>query len=425
MKPTTAILIGAGDRGARAYAPYALKNPHELKIIGVAEPNELRRDKIKQEHNLSTEDCFHSWEDLLATEKTADIAIICTMDREHFGPTMKALELGYHVLLEKPMSPDPKECIAMEQQAEKFNKQLTICHVLRYTDFWSTIKKVIEDGKIGEVASIQLNENVEVMHMSHSFVRGNWKKKEDSSPMILQKSCHDMDIIRYVINKKCERVSSYGSLMHFRKENMPAGAPKRCLDGCPAAQSCPFHAGNYYLGEGRGWARKFTEDTSNEGIIKALNETDYGKCVYQLDNDVVDHQVVNMEFEDGATATFSMCGFTREQTRTVQIMGTKGELRGNMTENQISYYDFLTKHETVIKFDSPTGGHGGGDLGIMRDFLIDIQQSDRSKSVSSASNSLSSHLMAFAAEESRLNKGTSIELDTFYNNLSKQYSVME
>ncbi|AIF44332.1 Gfo/Idh/MocA family protein [Virgibacillus sp. SK37] len=425
MKPTTAILIGAGDRGARAYAPYALKNPHELNIIGVAEPNELRRDKMKQEHNLSTEDCFHSWEDLLATEKTADIAIICTMDREHFGPTMKALELGYHVLLEKPMSPDPKECIAMEQQAEKYNRQLTICHVLRYTDFWSTIKKVIEEGKIGDVASIQLNENVEVMHMSHSFVRGNWKKKEDSSPMILQKSCHDMDIIRYVMNKKCERVSSYGSLMHFRKENMPTGAPKRCLDGCPAAQSCPFHAGNYYLGEGRGWARKFTEDTSNEGIIKALYETDYGKCVYQLDNDVVDHQVVNMEFEDGATATFSMCGFTREQTRTVQIMGTKGELRGNMTENQISYYDFLTKHETIIKFDPPTGGHGGGDLGIMRDFLIDIQQSDRSKSVSSASNSLSSHLMAFAAEESRLSHGTSIELDTFYNNLSKQYSVTE
>jgi len=308
----------------------------------------------------------------------------------------------------------------MERQAKKYDRQLTICHVLRYTDFWKTIRNIIADGTIGDVASLQLNENVEVMHMSHSFVRGNWRNKEASSPMILQKSCHDMDIIRYVLNKKCERVSSYGSLMHFRSDNKPEGAPLYCLDGCPAEDTCPFHAGRYYLGEGRGWAKKFTEDHSNEGIIKALHETDYGKCVYQLDNNVVDHQVVNMEFEDGATATFSMCGFTREQTRIVQIMGTKGEIRGKMDDNQISIYDFLTKQETIIKFDQPTGGHGGGDRGIMKDFLSDIKQTDKQESISSASASLDSHLMAFAAETSRLNKGASIELDQFYNDLAKK-----
>lgn len=423
MQPTTAILIGAGDRGARAYAPYALNHPNELNITAVAEPNDERRERIRQEHQLPRENCFSSWDDIFAAEKKAEIAIICTMDQQHFEPTMKALALGYHVLLEKPMSPDPQECIEMEQQAKEYNRQLTICHVLRYTDFWSTIRNVIVEGTIGDVASLQLNENVEIMHMSHSFVRGNWGNKEKSSPMILQKSCHDMDIIRYVLDKQCERISSYGSLMHFRRENMPEGAPLHCMDGCPAAQSCPFHAGRYYLGEGRGWARKFTEDTSNEGIINALYETDYGKCVYQLDNDVVDHQVVNMEFEGGTTATFSMCGFTREQTRMVQIMGTKGEIRGNMEDNQISVYDFLTKQETIIKFNDPSGGHGGGDQGIMRDFLFDIQQSDERESTSSASASLSSHLMAFAAEESRLNKGASIEIGQFYNKLSTEHST--
>lgn len=423
MQPTTAILIGAGDRGARAYAPYALDFPNELTITAVAEPINERREKVKEDHGLSPDNCFSTWEALLKQGKTADIAIISTMDQQHFEPTMKALELGYHVLLEKPMSPNPRECIEMEAQASKYDRQLTICHVLRYTDFWNTIKNIIAEGTIGDVASLQLNENVEVMHMSHSFVRGNWKNKEASSPMILQKSCHDMDIIRYVLDKKCERISSYGSLMHFRSENKPDGAPLRCLDGCPAADSCPFHAGRYYLGEGRGWAKKFTEDHSNEGIIKALNETDYGKCVYQSDNDVVDHQVVNMEFEDGATATFSMCGFTREQTRIVQIMGTKGEIRGNMDDNQISVYDFLTKQETIVKFNHPTGGHGGGDLGIMKDFLFDIKQSDKHESASSARTSLDSHLMAFAAEESRLNKGTSIELDQFYNSLSNDNNV--
>ena len=423
MQPTTAILIGAGDRGARAYAPYALDYPNELKIVAVAEPNDERRERIKVEHSLSEADCVSSWNEIFNMGKVADIAIICTMDRQHYEPTMKALQLGYHVLLEKPMSPDPKECIAMEKQAEKYNCQLTICHVLRYTEFWTAIRNIIAEGTIGDVASLQLNENVEAMHMSHSFVRGNWSNKEESSPMILQKSCHDMDIIRYVLDKKCERISSYGSLMHFRRENKPEGAPLYCLDGCPAEDSCPFHAGHYYLGEGRGWAKKFTEDTSNEGIINALYETDYGKCVYQLDNNVVDHQVVNMEFEDGATATFSMCGFTREQTRIVQIMGTKGEIRGKMDDNQISVYDFLTKQETIIKFNHPTGGHGGGDRGIMKDFLSDIKRTDKRESISSASASLDSHLMAFAAEESRLKKGTSIELDQFYNELSKEYTT--
>ena len=366
-------------------------------------------------HKLCAENCFLSWEDLTEQGKVADIAIICTMDRLHFKPTMRCLELGYHVLLEKPMSPDPAECIEIEQVAKKNNRQLTICHVLRYTEFWSTIKKVISKGTIGDVASLQLNENVGIMHMSHSFVRGNWNNKENSSPMILQKSCHDMDIISYVIDKKCERISSYGSLMHFREENAPQKAPKRCLDGCPVEQKCPFHAGRYYLGEGKGWAKKFTEDNSREGIIKALNETSYGKCVYQSDNNVVDHQVVNMEFEDGATAIFSMCGFTREQTRMVQIMGTKGEIRGNMAENNISIYDFLTKRETIIKFDNPVGGHAGGDNEIVHTFLRDIEYHGESASLSSATISLRSHLMAFAAEKSRLSKGISIDLDAYYN----------
>jgi predicted dehydrogenase len=419
MKPLTAILIGAGDRGVRAYAPYALEHPNELKIIGVAEPNKERRTRFQQDHHISEENCYESWEEVLNQEtKIADIAIICTLDQNHFKPAIKALELGYHVLLEKPMSPDPIECIMMERAAQKYNRQLTICHVLRYTEFWATIKKIISKGDIGEVVSLQLNENVEVMHMSHSFVRGNWNNKGRTSPMILQKSCHDMDIISFVIGKDCKRVSSYGSLMHFKEENAPIGAPKRCLDGCPAEMDCPFHAGRYYLAEGKGWAKKFTEDDTNEGIIKALQETPYGKCVYRSDNDVVDHQVVNMEFEGGATATFSMCGFTREQTRIVQIMGTKGEIRGNMEENRISIFDFLTRQETVIHFDNPIGGHGGGDLGIMRTFLREIQYGNKQESVSSASASVRSHLMAFAAEESRLNQGQSINIDEYFTSLA-------
>ncbi|MDY0409225.1 Gfo/Idh/MocA family protein [Virgibacillus soli] len=425
MQTKTAIIIGAGDRGGSAYAPYAEKYPNELKIVGVVEPKEERRNRLVSLHQIPEENTFYTWQDMFKRNKRiADIAIITTMDQEHYEPTKKALELGYHVLLEKPMSPDPTECIEMERLSQKYNRQFTICHVLRYTDFWSSIRKVIQAGTIGEVASIQLNENVGYMHMSHSFVRGNWRNKEQASPMILQKSCHDMDIINYVMGKKCMRVSSYGSLMHFKEENAPPNAADRCLDGCPVALDCPFHAGRYYLSKaGRGWARKFAKDDTNEAIITALNETNYGRCVFKLDNDVVDHQVVNMEFEDGATATFSMCGFTRDTTRTVQIMGTKGEIRGNMMDNRISIFDFLTKEETVIHFAKTDSGHDGGDEKIMRSFLADIDHKGKRESVSSAKESLWSHLMAFAAEESRLHHGKSIELDEYYHSFLSENVV--
>ncbi len=295
-----AVLVGAGDRGARAYAPYAKNHPHELEIVAVAEKDEARRDIFAKEHGLSASQCFATWEEMFEQNIEADVAIICTLDRQHHDPTVKAVEKGYHVLLEKPMSPDPAECISMTKAAKEHEKLLTICHVLRYTPFWQQIKEIIDRGDIGEIVSIQLNENVEVMHMSHSFVRGNWNNSDESSPMILQKSCHDMDILMYLMDQPCKRVSSFGSLMHFKKEHAPKNGPERCLDGCPIENECPFHAGKYYLGEGRGWARKFTTDDSNEGVIHALNTTDYGKCVYRSNNNVVDHQVVNLEFENGA-----------------------------------------------------------------------------------------------------------------------------
>lgn len=414
MKKMKAVLIGAGDRGARAYAPYANNYPHELEFVAVAEKNAERRLGFAKTHGLSESQCYETWEEMLAQDIKADVAFICTMDREHHDPTVKAIEKGYHILLEKPMSPDPLECISMVEAAKAHDKLLTICHVLRYTPFWQKIKEIVDAGTIGDIASIQLNENVEVMHMSHSFVRGNWANSDASSPMILQKSCHDMDILMYIMDQKCERVSSFGSLMHFNQKNAPENGPLRCLDGCPIANDCAFHAGRYYLGEGRGWAKKFTEDHTREGIIEALNTTEYGKCVYRSNNNVVDHQVVNLEFENGATATFSMCGFTREQTRMVQIMGTKGEIRGRMDENSISVYDFLSQHETVVNLATPQSGHGGGDEAIVREFLHAVENyGNETESRSSAVVSLESHLLAFGAEASRLQNGQVIEIDQF------------
>ncbi|MCY9515695.1 Gfo/Idh/MocA family protein [Paenibacillus apiarius] len=427
MHQVTAIVIGAGDRGARAYAPYALDNMHEVKIVGVADPNMERRRSFAEAFGLPESQQYDSWEAILGEKRMADAAIVCTQDRMHYEPTLRALELGYHVLLEKPMSPEPKECVEMELAAKRHNRLLTICHVLRYTPFWTAMKREIERGAIGDIISIQLNENVGNMHMSHSFVRGNWRNSDQSSPMILQKSCHDMDILAYLMNEPCVRLNSFGSLMHFHEGNKPEGAPARCIEGCPAEAGCQYHAPRYYLGEGIGWARKITDDYTKEGIVKALWEGPYGKCVYQTDNNVVDHQVVNMEFASGATAMFSMCGFTHDNTRIVQVMGTKGDIRGNMEDDGFVIHDFVTKEERTIKVHTPETGHGGGDSGIVRAFLQEVrsfgQSGSAGESLSSASVSVRSHLMAFAAEKSRLNGGQAIDLQAMYDELAGQPSA--
>ncbi|KEQ26518.1 Gfo/Idh/MocA family protein [Paenibacillus tyrfis] len=412
MKPMTAVLIGAGARGAGGYARYALDCPHELKFVAVAEPNAERRDKFAAEHGISRENCFETWEELLSRPQMADIAMICTQDRMHYEPTLQALDLKYHVLLEKPMSPDPRECVEMEQRALANNRLLTICHVLRYTPFWATLKKIIAEGRIGEVVSIQLNENVGYWHIAHSFVRGNWNNSDKSSPMILAKSCHDMDVLSWLMDQPCVKVSSFGSLTHFHSGNAPAGSTDYCIDGCAVEAECPYSAPRFYLGEGKAWARHYTEELTRENIVKGLRESPYGRCVYKCDNNVVDHQVVNMEFASGATAMFSMCGFTREQERRIQIMGTRGELRGE--ESTITLMDFLTHQKTEIEIPPQISGHGGGDSGIVRSFLREVRNNAGGDSLTSASASVRSHLMAFAAEESRLNGGKAVLIDDYY-----------
>ncbi|MFC7392075.1 Gfo/Idh/MocA family protein [Scopulibacillus cellulosilyticus] len=410
MKKLSAVLLGAGDRGAHAYGPYAISYPNELEFVAVADPNEERSYTFAQTHQIDKNNVYDSWTEVLDRPKLADIMVICTLDRMHFKPTIRALEKGYHVLLEKPMSPHPDECIKMAQAAEQNNRLLSIGHVLRYTPFWSSMKRVIDEGKIGEIVSIQLNENVGYLHMAHSFVRGNWNNSDVTSPMILQKSCHDMDILSWLIGKPCLRVSSFGSLKHFRKENAPEGSAPFCLDGCEVYNECPFYAPRFYLGEGKGWARKITDDTSREGIIEALRTGPYGKCVYQSDNNVVDHQVVNLDFQGGATATFSMCGFTHNITRNIQVMGTKGEIRGYMETNSFTIYDFLTKEENEIRVHRPTSGHGGGDTELMRNFLHEVRHFQGHQGLTSAHTSTESHMMAFAAEKSRLDEGKPINL---------------
>ena len=401
MKPITAVILGAGSRG-NAYAAYAKEHPEELKIVAIAEPRRDRLDILADELQVPQENRFAGWKELLAQPKMADCAFVCTMDDDHTAPAVRAMELGYHLLLEKPMSNTEAECRLIADTAQRTGRTLAVCHVLRYTPFYMTLKKLIDDGKIGEVTTVNQVENVGYWHQAHSFVRGNWRTVRETSPMILQKSCHDMDIILWLMGKNCLRVQSFGSLRHFTAENAPAGAPERCLDGCPHAESCPYYAPKLYMDMNRtGWPIDvITTDMSEAGRRKALEEGPYGRCVYRCDNDVVDRQVVNLEFEGGAVATFTMTGLSADFSRQMKIFGTQGQIQADMGTREIVLHRFGEAKQTVpLDMGTEASGHGGGDFGILRDFLSILRNGGESRT--SAAVSLQSHLICFAAERSR------------------------
>ncbi|MBO9605762.1 MAG: Gfo/Idh/MocA family oxidoreductase [Paenibacillaceae bacterium] len=405
MSTISVALIGAGQRGA-AYAEYALKYPEEVSFVAVADIDTVRKERFKKEHRIGDELAFDSWEQLLARPKVADAVIICLQDQMHFEPAIKALEKGYHVLLEKPMSPNPAECVVMGEYAEKYHRVFSICHVLRYTPFYQKLKQLLTDGAIGRLVSITHIENVEHRHQAHSFVRGNWRNSESSSPMILSKSCHDMDILLWLADADCTKVSSFGSLTHFKKENAPEGAPRYCLDGCPVKDECPYFAPRMYL-ERDDWVGAVlrsivSNDPSDEGVLRALKDGPYGRCVYHCDNNVVDHQVVNLEFANEVTVAFTMTAFTLEGGRSMKLMGTRGQIRADMEKNVIEVTNFSARGTETIHLDVAAEGHGGGDFGIMRDFIRSVRCGEADSGLTGARISVQSHLMAFAAEKSRL-----------------------
>ncbi|MWV42913.1 gfo/Idh/MocA family oxidoreductase [Paenibacillus sp. HJL G12] len=422
MKKIKVALIGAGLRGIN-YLEYALQHPGELEVVAVAEPVQQRRENFKARHGLADEMCFEHWDEFFAKPKLADAVLICTQDQQHFEPTMKALQAGYHVLLEKPMSPDPEECIRMGEMASKAGLVFSICHVLRYTPFFTTLKELLTKGAIGKLMAIQHNENVGYWHQAHSFVRGNWRRKDESSPMILAKSCHDLDILLWLAGSECVNVSSFGSLSHFKSSEAPEGAPLRCLDGCPVADECLYYAPDIYLTEDTNWPTSaISDDMSYDARYKALQEGPYGKCVYHCDNDVVDHQVVNLEFANDVTAAFTMSAFTRDVSRTLKLMGTTGEIRGAMEKNEIEIIHFGSGKVERISFEDMGGhvGHGGGDMRLIKDFLKLVREDGNAQGLTSADHSVQSHLMAFAAEESRTS-GEIISLKEF----EQRYSIRE
>jgi predicted dehydrogenase len=466
-QPLTAILIGAGQRGADSYAPYALRHPEQLRFVAVAEPIAERRSRFATQHNVAKENQYESWEPLLSQPKFAEAALICTQDQQHTAPALAALKAGYDVLLEKPMATTLEECVQLVHAAEQSGRQMHICHVMRYTPHAQKLREVIQSGVLGEVVNVSHRENVSYWHMAHSYVRGNWGNLGRSAPMILAKCCHDFDILLWWLGRCCEHLSSTGSLLHFRAENAPTGAPAYCLDGCPAAETCPYEARRIYLeleplwqsfaetasgfnrlavqahqrypklvktlspvyqplktlspvyqplkalSNYRGWPLTvLSGDPTPENILEALHHGPYGRCVYHCDNDVVDRQAVLMQFEGNLPVTLTMQGHSHIEYRTTRIEGTRATLLAEFGHGGSWIEVRQHRPDRHIRYDTTTAaeqGHGGGDEALMAGFVRSLR-GETNQALTLARQSLESHRMAFAAEQARL-EGRVIKMD--------------
>jgi predicted dehydrogenase len=401
-QPIDAVMVGAGNRGHFVYGAYALRYPDEVRFVAVAEPDEGRRLRFARAHGIPAERQFSSWEELASRPPLAPALVNATMDRDHYAGALALLETGYDMLLEKPMATTAGRCVELVRAAERCGRVLQIGHVLRYAPYFQTLRDVVRSGRLGEIVSVDWRENVVSWHYAHSFVRGRWANSERATPMILAKCCHDLDLLVWILGRRCQKVASFGSSTHFGPDRAGPEIPERCTDGCPVAGECLYYAPRIYL---EGIASDFAVnavslDRSPEGIRRALETGPYGRCVYRCDNDVVDHQVVLMGLDGGLAVSLTMQGASHLEGRTVRIDGLDATLLGNQVRNELLVADHRTGATELIRPPIGVGGHGGGDEGIVRAFVERLRSGAADVSTSGW-EALESHLIAFAAEEAR------------------------
>jgi predicted dehydrogenase len=405
MRPVELVMVGAGNRGYLAYGGFAERNPDQARFVAVVEPDDGRRARFATAHRIPAERQFGSWEDIAGRAPLAPGLVNATLEHAHRSSTLSLLAAGYEMLLEKPIATTPGECLEIAAAAESGGRLLQIAHVLRYAPFFVALRDIVVSGRLGSIVSVDWRENLVYWHFAHSYVRGNWGNSQRGGPMILTKCCHDLDLLVWLFGP-CERLSSSGSLTHFTRDAVQAEVPDRCTDGCPIADQCPYFAPRVYLDRLRENPASFalaavTLDRTTEGVIRALETGPYGRCVYRSDNDVVDHQVVLMRFAGGLSVSLTMQGSSHVEGRTVRIDGTRATLLANESRAEFEIHDHRAgTFERIVK-PRGVGGHGGGDDALMRAF-VGALRGDRAGVLTSAREAVTSHLMAFAAEEARL-----------------------
>ena len=404
-KPVSIVAIGAGNR-TNKYLEYVKQHPDRVRLVGVVELNDIRRQSVAERFGLEPSQCYADYHDFFRNPVQTDAVMVCTPENMHFEPTMLAIEAGYHVLLEKPIAQTLDECLAIGEAARKKGVLVSVCHVLRYHPYFMKIKELVDSGELGHIISINHRTSVGVDRAAHGFVRGIWRSERLSNPMLMSKCCHDIDFLLWLTKTPCRKLTSFGSLRWFKAKNAPEGSAKRCIN-CKVEGTCPFSAVDLYQVR-RDWIANFDVPegkTIDDVIEDQLREGLYGRCVYHCDNDVVDHQIVSMEMESEVTVNFSMDIFTLKDCRETHISLTKGEIDGD--ENRLRVRRFRGAEELVYDFSGLAHQpfHAGADLAIIADF-IDAIRTGRHDLVTSIERSVESHRICFEAERSRKEQRT-------------------
>ena len=416
------VIIGCGARGKETYGRYAMKQDSGIEIVAICDNDLVKLESAKSEFNLTDDMCFTDYNELYALGKIADCVVIANYDQEHFDATMKAIDLGYHILLEKPISNSLEECVKIRDFANLKGVKVVVCHVMRYTSYYMYLKKLLKEKIIGDLIAIEQTEDVSYWHMAHAFVRGNFRNSNTTSPMILQKCCHDFDLIMYLTEEKPISLTSVGDLRFFREVNAPKNACEYCVD---CHEECIFNAANFYLGvyddkvnnnlETNVWPlSQIVEHPTREKLLNELKVSNFGKCVFKSDNNVVDHQFTTIKLEKGTIATLTMIGFSNDGGRQTHCYGTKGEIYLDEQRRTIEISVF-GQRKKVVSFDelsSDFSGHGGGDNEMMKEF-VEYLKSSTATMTSSINLSVDSHILAFASEYSRLNNSKCVDVKKF------------
>lgn len=410
-------VLGLGQRG-NAYLHILKVFCKDIEIVAVCDINATKVDQIAKKFKVKNK--YYSDKDFFAAGKIADAIIIATQDRNHFDHCTQAMDIGYkNILMEKPVSPIIEECIALNDIAEKTGVSIVVCHVLRYSKYYKKIKELITDGTIGDIMTINHTENVAYYHFAHSFVRGNWRNSQTTAPFLLAKCCHDFDLLYWFMDRPCLSVSSFGYLSHFTKENMPKGAADRCLD-CKVA-NCAYNAENLYIKDPfykatflRYQTRILTDKSGSnkQEKYKALREGNYGRCVYKCDNNVVDHQIVNMNFEGGATASHTVTAFSKKFYRRTQVSGTKGEIIANDIDGKLHINIYGGKSKVIRTKFIKGLGHVDGDINLIKNWckLIKGELTD-DKDITYLRHTIPSHKIVLSAVASKLVNGETIKIN--------------
>lgn len=405
-------MLGAGNRGFDVYGKFALEHPEQLKFVAVADADPAKLMRFGNAHNIPLESHFSSWEALIGNVGAHShaplqsmAAFVCLPDALHESAAIKTLEAGLHLMLEKPVASTLAGTLRVASAARDSEKVVMLGYVLRFTPFFQTIRQTVQSGQLGEVVTVSWRENVSSLHMAHSFVRGNWGNTVRSSAMILAKCSHDLDLLGWLTGKSISSLSSFGNLQYFKLSNAPEGSPERCLDGCPVEDSCIYHAAKIYLTDNTDWPTStISTDPSLEARRRVLETSNYGRCVYRMDNDVVDNQVIAFNFEGGGSGTLTMHGLSAQEGRTIRIDGTKASLRAvfndGFFEIKLEPHGLGGRGELIGMLESATAGgrHGGGDDGLTAAFIDAVNHQKREP----ISSYLTSHILAFAIEQSRL-----------------------